>query len=251
MTAAEIEALSDYYGATPRPDDFESFWQARMAEADAVPLHYTVTQAQEVPSWDSCEFLDLWFTGMEGARLYAKFLRPRRSEPMPLVLQFHGYPGASRSFAEQASFAGMGMALIAMDCPGQAGYSEDVGGFLGTTVSGHIIAGLDGPPERMYYVRLHQNIRILCRLVRELDGIDTSRVFVNGGSQGGGLGLACAALNPELIDRAAILYPFLSDFKLVWDLGADEIAYEGLRYYARWFDADEHQQDRWLSLIHI
>lgn len=127
-----------------RPDDFESFWQARMAEADAVPLHYTVTQAQEVPSWDSCEFLDLWFTGMEGARLYAKFLRPRRSEPMPLVLQFHGYPGASRSFAEQASFAGMGMALIAMDCPGQAGYSEDVGGFLGTTVSGHIVAGL-GP----------------------------------------------------------------------------------------------------------
>ena len=120
MTAAEIEALGGYYGATPR----------------------TVTQAQEVPSWDSCEFLDLWFTGMEGARLYAKFLRPRRSEPMPLVLQFHGYPGASRSFAEQASFAGMGMALIAMDCPGQAGYSEDVGGFLGTTVSGHIIAGL-------------------------------------------------------------------------------------------------------------
>ncbi len=90
MTAAEIEALGGYYGATPRPDDFESFWQARMAEADAVPLHYTVTQAQEVPSWDSCEFLDLWFTGMEGARLYAKLLRPRRSEPMPLVLQFHG-----------------------------------------------------------------------------------------------------------------------------------------------------------------
>ena len=66
MTAAEIEALGGYYGATPRPDDFESFWQARMAEADAVPLHYTVTQAQEVPSWDSCEFLDLWFTGRAG-----------------------------------------------------------------------------------------------------------------------------------------------------------------------------------------
>ena len=67
---------------------------------------------------------------------------------MPLVLQFHGYPGASCSFAEQASFAGMGMALIAMDCPGQAGYSVD--GFLGTTVSGHIVAGLDGPAEGMY-----------------------------------------------------------------------------------------------------
>ena len=82
MTAAEIEALGAYYGATPRPDDFESFWQARMAEADAVPLHYTVTQAQEVPSWDSCEFLDLWFTGMEGGRVQLqelfRFELPRR-----------------------------------------------------------------------------------------------------------------------------------------------------------------------------
>ena len=193
--------------------------------------------------------MDLWFTGMAGARIYAKYLRPHSDKPVPLVLQFHGYPGVSRSFAEQASFAGMGMALIAMDCPGQAGYSVDVGGFLGTTVSGHIVAGLDGPAEGMYYVRLHQNIRILCRIVRQLQEIDLRRVFVNGGSQGGGLGLACCALNPGLINRAAILYPFLSDFKLVWDLGADEIAYEGIRYYARWFDADEHQQDRWFRQL--
>ena len=33
------------------------------------------------------------------------------------------------------------------------------------------------------------------------------------------------------------------------DLGADEIAYEGIRYYARWFDADEHQQDRWFRQL--
>ena len=84
MTAAEIEALGGYYGATPRPDDFESFWQARMAEADAVPLHYTVTQAQEVPSWDSCEFLDLWFTGMEGARWFCSFTAtPARPAALP------------------------------------------------------------------------------------------------------------------------------------------------------------------------
>lgn len=65
MTASEIEALGGYYGATPKPADFEAFWQARMAEADAVPLDYTVTQAKEVPSWDGCDFLDLWFTGMQ------------------------------------------------------------------------------------------------------------------------------------------------------------------------------------------
>lgn len=249
MTAEEIESLGDYLGATPKPEDFEQFWQARMAEADTIPLEFTFAQAREVPSSSQCKFLDLWFTGMNGTQVYAKYLRPRTESPVPLVLQFHGYPGASRSWAEQASFAGMGMALLAMDCPGQGGYGFDAGGFRGTTVSGHIIAGLDGPPEGMYYVRLHQNIRILCRIVRQLEGIDLARVFVNGGSQGGALGLACCALNPELVNRAAILYPFLSDFKLVWDLGADEIAYEGLRYYSRWFDFDEHQQDRWFRQL--
>ena len=109
--------------------------------------------------------------------------------------------------------------------------------------AGHIVAGIDGDPANLYYVRLHQDIRILCRIVRELEGIDLARVFVNGASQGGGLGIATCALNRELINRAAILYPFLSDFRLVWDLDADDIAYEGLRYWSRWFDEDSSRID--------
>ena len=150
-----------------------------MAEADAVELDYTI-EAAPVADSATCQFFDLWYTGMCGARLHAKYLKPVSDEPVPLVLQFHGYPGASRSWFEQASFAGMGMALIALDCPGQGGPSEDIGGFEGTTVAGHIVAGIDGDPANLYYVRLHQDIRILCRIVRELEGIDLARVFVNG-----------------------------------------------------------------------
>ena len=95
----------------------------------------------------------------------------------------------------------------------------------------------------MYYVRLYQDVRILCRIVRELPGLDAGRVCVYGDSQGGGVGLATCALNPGLIDRAGILYPFLSDFREVWELGADEVAYEGLRYYSRWFDPDASRAD--------
>lgn len=241
--------LNHYMGSTPKPEDFESFWRERIQEADRHPLHYQLMPAREVPGFDSCEMQDLWFSGMDGTRVYAKYLRPKTKEKVPLVLQFHGYPGSSRSWAEQASFVGMGMAIIAMDCPGQGGYGYDVGGFRGATASGHIIAGLDGPPEKLYYVRLHQNVRILCRIVKELAGIDTARVFVNGGSQGGAMGLACAALNPELINRAAILYPFLGDMRLVWELGADTIAYEGLRYYDRWFDPDGCRREQWFQRL--
>ena len=112
----------------PRPSDFDLFWKDRMAEADAVELDYAI-EAASVADSATCRFFDLWYTGMCGARLHAKYLKPVSEEPMPLVLQFHGYPGASRSWFEQASFAGMGMALIALDCPGQGGPSEDIGGF--------------------------------------------------------------------------------------------------------------------------
>ena len=249
MTEEEIENLDWYLGSTPIPDDFDAFWAERMAEADQVPLAYTLTQAKEVPSCAACEYLDLWFTGIGGAQVYAKYLKPRTQKPIPLVLQFHGYPGASRSWLEQSSYAGMGMAILAMDCPGQGGYGNDIGGYMGTTVTGHIVAGVDGPAENMYYVRLHQNVRILCRIARQLEGIDLNRVFVNGASQGGGIGLACAALNNDFINRAAILYPFLSDYRMVWELGADVIAYEGLRYYSRWFDPDEEKQAQWFHKL--
>jgi len=251
LNPQQIKELEAYRGTNPIPADFDDFWSERMAEADDVALDYEIVPSR-VPSFDTCDFLDLWFRGMGGARLYARYLRPRSPRPLPVVLRFHGYPGRTRSWLENASFAGMGFADVTMDNPGQGGRSEDVGGFAGTTVSGHLTAGLDGEPKDMYYVRLHQDIRILCRIVRELPGLDAGRVCVYGDSQGGGVGLATCALNPDLIGRAGILYPFLSDFREVWELGADQIAYEGIRYYSRWFDADgSHADDKFRQMGYV
>ncbi|MCQ4721044.1 acetylxylan esterase, partial [Flavonifractor plautii] len=44
----------------------------------------------EIPPFHTCEYLDLWFRGMGGAQLYAKYVKPRAARPVPLVLQFHG-----------------------------------------------------------------------------------------------------------------------------------------------------------------
>ena len=211
ISASRLRELESCKGANPIPEDFDEFWAKRMAEADAVDLDYEIVPSK-IPTFDTCTYYDLWFTGMGGARVYAKYVVPATEGKHPLVLQFHGYPGCTRSWAEQSSFPGMGCAILSMDNPGQGGRSEDVGGFKGTPVSGHLIAGLDGGPENLYYVRLYQDQRILCRIARELDGVDLSRVFVNGSSQGGGMGLACCALNSDLINRASILYPFLECF---------------------------------------
>ena len=120
ITKEELKQYSVYLGTNPMPEDFDVFWDARVEEARQIPLKYHLS-ASEIPDFDTCRFMDLEFTGIRWEQLYAKYLLPASNKPVPLVLQFHGYPGASRSWLEQASFAGMGCALLAMDCPGQGG----------------------------------------------------------------------------------------------------------------------------------
>lgn len=231
----DLESLKKYLGTNPIPNDFDEFWANRVFEAHQIPLQYEINE-NEIQGYNYCGFYDLTFQGIQGEKLYAKYLKPKVPLKHPLILQFHGYPGSSRSWFEQASFVGMGCAIIALDCPGQGGQSQDSGHYLGTTVSGHLIAGLDGEAADMYYVKLYQDICILVRIIQELEDIDQSKIYVNGASQGAGLATICAALNPEIIKKACILYPFLSDFQRVYDLNCDEVAYEGLRYYFKWFD---------------
>ncbi len=236
-----LEKLREYKGTNILPSDFEEFWDNRMVEVNTHELKYEIKES-EIDGFDNCKFLELCFKGIDGGNVYAKYLRPNTDENIPLILQFHGYPGASRGWFEQLSFVGMGCAIIAMDCPGQGGKGDSFTNTKGTTVSGHIVAGLDDELHNMYYVKLFQNTSVLCRIVQELQGIDKERIYANGASQGAGIALVCTALNP-IIKRCAALYPFLSDYKRVWDMDLDLIAYEGLRYYSRWFNSDNSRED--------
>jgi cephalosporin-C deacetylase len=62
-----------------------------------------------------------------------------------------------------------------------------------------------------------------------------------GGSQGGGLTLACAALEPR-IKRAAPVFPFLSDYQRVWEMDLAENAYLELKDYFRRYDP-QHKRE--------
>ena len=82
----------------------------------------------------------------------------------------------------------------------------------------------------------------LARIVMGLPYVDADRVGAMGGSQGGGLTLACAALEPR-INRLAPVYPFLSDYKRVWDMDLDQRAYAELRDFFRRHDPRHERED--------
>jgi cephalosporin-C deacetylase len=81
--------------------------------------------------------------------------------------------------------------------------------------------------------------------------VDETRVGAMGGSQGGALTLACASLEPR-IKLLAPQFPFLCDYKRVWELDLAKDAYQDLRDYFRRFDPQhKHEDEMYMKLGYI
>ncbi|MDR2052765.1 MAG: acetylxylan esterase, partial [Treponema sp.] len=187
---------------------------------------------------------DLYFTGVRNARVYAKFIRPKKTGgKLPAVFVFHGYSGSSGDWTRLLPYAAAGMAVAALDCRGQGGLSEDPGGTRGSTLHGHFIRGLDDSPDNLLFRHVFLDSAQLVRVVSSMPEIDKNRLGAFGGSQGGGLTLACAALAPE-IKRAAPRSTFLCDYRRVWEMDlAGGQAYKELKDYFRWFDPRHEREE--------
>lgn len=235
-----LEALKEYQGITPRPADFDTYWDDALAEMRAVdPQIELVPSAFQAPG---AECFDLYFTGVRGARIHAKYLRPTgHAGPHPAVVQFHGYTGDSGPWLDKLEYVLMGFSVAALDCRGQGGLSQDVGGVLGTTFRGHMIRGLSDRPENMLMRHIYLDTAQLAGIVMNMPEVDEKRVAAMGGSQGGGLTLACASLEPR-ISRLAPRCPFLCDYKRVWEMDLAKDAYDEIRTYFRQFDPKHRRE---------
>jgi cephalosporin-C deacetylase len=229
-----LEELKTYQGRNPRPDDLDAFWEQGLAEMQATDPQVTLEPANFQTAFAEC--WHMYFMGVGGARVHAKLLRPKDAPvPHPAVLMFHGYSGDSGDWSDKLGYVAQGYTVAALDCRGQGGLSEDRGGVRGNTLQGHIIRGLDDAPENMLFRQIFLDTAQLARVVMEMPDVDAERVGATGGSQGGGLTLACAALTPRL-KRAAPVFPFLCDYQRVWEIDLAQDAYTELRQYFRRFD---------------
>lgn len=245
-----MEKLKTYQGRNPRPDDFDQYWERALAELKSTSSNYELKEAMFSVSCARC--YHLYFTSLGGARIHAKLLLPvDKKERHPALLLFHGYRGNSGNWYDKLGYVSAGFVVAAMDCRGQGGLSEDPGGVRGTTLSGHIIRGLNDSPDKLMYRNIFLDTVQLARVVGSLPEVDHSYICASGMSQGGGLTIACAALEPS-IKRAVVIMPFLSDYKRVWEMDQAKDAYVELRDFFRIFDpAHEHEDDIFIKLGYI
>jgi cephalosporin-C deacetylase len=244
VTSFDLPAdqLPGYRGRNPRPDDHSSYWAQGLAELDAVDPAVSLVAHPHPATGMEC--FDLTFTGVRGARLHAKYVRPRGADSgHPAVLMFHGYGASSGDWFDKLPYAAQGYCVAALDCRGQGGTSQDTGVTDGTTLGGHIIRGLDDEPGNLLYRHIFLDCAQLARIVMAMPEVDARRVGATGASQGGGLALACAALEPR-VARLAATYPFLTDYLRVWEMDlANEGAYEQIGTYFRRHDPLHERAD--------
>jgi cephalosporin-C deacetylase len=238
-----LPELYAYQGLNPRPADFDAYWDAALREMHALDPQVELRPARELTP-RTVECFDLYFTGVGGARVHAKYLRPAQAAgPHPAVVIFHGYSGNSGDWIDKVAYASQSFCVAALDCRGQGGFSEDNGAVRGTTQNGHIIRGLDDPdPRKLLFRQIFLDTAQLARIVMARPEVDPARVGAFGGSQGGALTLACAALEPR-IKRAAPVFPFLCDYRRVWEMDLAKDAYAELRNYFRLFDPRHEREE--------
>lgn len=236
-----LKEMLKYNGSSPCPADIDEYWDTALAEMNGICSEPQFIKKEFKSKF--ADFYDLYFEGTKGAKIYAKFGRPKKIDgKVPAVLLFHGLAGSSWQWTDLLELISQGYVVAFMDARGQGGKSEDVGGVKGTTYTTPFTRGLDGDKHDLLMRDMFLDTARLAKIVMGLDYVDENRVGTHGSSQGAALSLACAALVPK-IKKCSAIYPYLSDYKRVWDMDLDKGAYEGLRYYFRCFDPRHERED--------
>ncbi|WP_394549149.1 acetylxylan esterase [Priestia aryabhattai] len=245
-----LSELKKYKGINPKPHDFDGFWKDSLEELNKYSLEYELIPADFQSNFAEC--YHLYFTGVGGAKIHCQLVKPKNKvKKGPALIWFHGYHVSSGDWIDKLAYAAEGFIVLAMDCRGQGGLSEDNLSIRGTTLKGHIIRGIEEIPEKLYYRNVYLDTVQAARILFSMEDVDSDRVGVYGASQGGALAIVCSALERRIRKTVAI-YPFLSDYKRAWDLDISNSAYEEIYYYFKFIDPNhECEQELFTKLGYI
>ena len=147
------------------------------------------------------------------------------------------------------AFTVAGYGVVSMDVRGQSGYSQDgLRSPLGNTVKGQIIRGAVEGKEQLFYKDVYLDIYQLIEIVASLPQVDEGQLASYGASQGGALALVAAGLNPR-IKRTVAIYPFLSDFRRVLEIGNTSEAYDELFRYFKFHDPFHETEEQIMETL--
>ncbi len=245
MPDLPVEQLQTYRPALTRRPDFEEFWAEALGQARSYPLAPTMERT-EYPV-DLVEAYDISYAGSEGARIRGWYLLPdERIRKDVSVVIYHGYSMGRGQIWDHLIWALMGYPTLAVDARGQFGATPDPALYPGGHWHGWMTQGIL-EPRRQYFRHVYTDCVRALDFMASRPEVDMSKVCITGSSQGGGLTLAVAGLDPRPAVAMADV-PWLCHMRRGFDAHTDG-PYRELVGYLRHYPQDFDQVFETLSYV--
>jgi cephalosporin-C deacetylase-like acetyl esterase len=188
--------------STPRPADFDAFWDGKLAAQAKVPIHPVLTRVEtDVPDVE----LNMFVLDALGSQTHGYVATPARQGKFPALIQLQ-YAGVYALNARGAAqHAAEGWLFINVD-------SHDK---LPSDPAGNIPRGYQAvgntDREKSYFLNMYlRDSRALDYLLTRPDW-DGKTIVLTGGSMGGQQSLVLAGLRPDKITAALVCVPAGAD----------------------------------------
>jgi cephalosporin-C deacetylase len=204
--------LDSYRSSAVAPADFDSFWAETLEQSRAKPLEAVFEPVDT--GLKLLDVADVTFSGFGGDRVRGWYIKPAGVAPRGTVVKFIGYGGGRGLPQEHLLWPATGRAVLVMDTRGQGsswsrGDTPDPAGSF-PAHPGFMTRGINDPRD-YYYRRVYTDGVRAVETVLGRAETDPSKLAVVGGSQGGGISIAVAGLEPR-VKAAMPDVPFLCDF---------------------------------------
>jgi len=188
--------------STPRPADFDAFWDGKLAAQASVPINSVLTPAEiDVPGVD----LQLFQLDSLGSKAHGWIAKPARPGKFPALIQLQYAGVCALPPAPVARRAASGWLMVNVD-------SHDK---LPTDPSGGVPRGYqaigNANRDTSYFLNMYlRDSRVLDYVLSRPDW-DGRTIVLIGGSMGGQQSLALAGLRPEKISAVLVCVPAGAD----------------------------------------
>ena len=188
--------------STPRPEDFDAFWEAKLAAQEKVPIHPVLTSVEtDVPGVELSTFV----LDALGSQTHGYIAKPAREGKFPALIQLQ-YAGVyalnARGAAQRAA---EGWLFINVD-------SHDK---LPSDPSGNVPRNFQAvgntDREKSYFLNMYLRDSRALDYLLSLPEWDGKTIVLTGGSMGGQQSLMLAGLRPEKITAALVCVPAGAD----------------------------------------
>ena len=231
---------------TTLPEDFMSWWQDELKKAEAVPLLPVFKHEPEMSNGKADVYMVHFQNHKAGSYIYGMLTVPKTQGKHAAVVE---YPGAGIHKFQSGNMAWadsdivclqIGIHGIPLDMPAEVYQNLTNGG-----MANYAYLGLEHR-DNYYYRRVCLGAAKAVDFLKSLDYVDSTRIGVYGGSQGGYLSLVVGALKPE-VRCVSAAYPAMCETAgsryeraegwprlFVWRKGTDT---PQIRDVVRYFDA--------------